>query len=144
MTMTAVRDGIPVVRVANTGHTACVVAYLAKKAFANELDGHANAIKASASGYAGLIKSSRKRSNMDTDTTWQCMLGTITGVSAKKAKYIVDKYPTPNALCGALSDCSNQSESDNLLSEIQCGEKKLGKALSKRIANIFVPGVAKK
>jgi len=135
--MTCVRDGIPVLRAANTEHTADLVLYLTKKLAAGELSGSSHAVMASAAGYAGFVKSTKKRANMDNGTTWQTMLSTITGVSAKKAKHIADTYATPTDLCVALSNANYGDERDKLLAEIKCGDKRLGNALAKRIADTF-------
>ena len=132
--MTSVRDGIPVMRTANTDHTADLALYLAKKLAAGELSGTSHAVLASASGYAGFVKSGKKRANMDNGTTWQTMLATITGVSAKKAKCVVGAYATPAELCTALSAESDEEAREKLLADIKCGDKRLGKALAKRIA----------
>ena len=132
--MTSVRDGIPVLRSANTDHTADLALYLAKKLAAGELSGTSHAVLASASGYAGFVKSSKKRANMDSGTTWQTMLATITGVSAKKAKCVVDAYATPAELCMALAAETDVETREKLLADIKCGDKRLGKALAKRIA----------
>lgn len=133
--MTSVRDGIPVLRTANTRHTADLVLYLAKKLAAGELSGTSHAVMASAAGYAGFVKSTKKRANMDGGTTWQAMLSSITGVSAKKAKHVAEAYKTPAALCTALTKARDGKDRENLLASIQCdNNKRLGNALSKRIA----------
>jgi len=136
--MSSIRDGIPVIRTSGSEHTADVVLYLTKKAAANELDGNARAVEASAIGYAGLVKSSKKRANMDAGTTWQAMLATITGVSAKKARCIVDSYPTPSSLCAAYRTCTTDKETESLIADIQCGDRKIGKALSQRVASTIM------
>lgn len=137
ITMTCVRDGIPVLRAANTEHTADLVLYLAKKLAAGELSGSSHAVMASAAGYAGFVKSTKKRANMDSGTTWQTMLSTITGVSAKKARHIADTYATPTDLCLALANANYGDARDKLLADIKCGDKRLGNALAKRIADTF-------
>jgi ERCC4-type nuclease len=135
ITMTSVRDGIPVLRTANTAHTADLVLYLAKKLAAGELSGTSHAVMASAAGYAGFVKSTKKRANMDGGTTWQTMLSSITGVSAKKAKHVVEAYKTPASLCAALSEAEDGKPREALLADILCdNNKRLGNALSKRIA----------
>ncbi len=133
--MTSVRDGIPVLRSSNTEHTADMILYLAKKLSTGDLSGAGHAVMASASGYAGFVKSSKKRANMDNGTTWQTMLSTITGVSAKKAKCVVDAYGTPMELFSAMNSEADTDGREKLLADIKCGDKRLGKALSKRIYN---------
>nr|CAG4651827.1 EOG090X06E6 [Triops cancriformis] len=60
----------------------------------------------------------------------------FSGISADKARAIVDRYPTPSALKAALDRCSSNQEKELLLSSVPYGKTKrmLGPALSKLLA----------
>nr|CAG4643961.1 EOG090X06E6 [Lepidurus arcticus] len=63
----------------------------------------------------------------------------INGVSADKARAIVDRYPTPSLLKAALDECNTNREKELLLSNIPFGKTKrmLGPALSKLLAWLY-------
>ena len=109
LVMTAVRDGIPVLRTKDTAHTVEVLAYLHGKLRAGELMGvggggaGAGASAASSStapSYAALIKK-RKRDNLTPTATWEVMLAQPVGMSARKAAAVAAVYPTMAALAAA-------------------------------------------
>ena len=109
LVMTAVRDGIPVLRTKDTAHTVEVLVYLHGKLRAGELMGvggggaGAGASAASSStapSYAALIKK-RKRDNLTPTATWEVMLAQPVGMSARKAAAVAAIYPTMAALATA-------------------------------------------
>ncbi|XP_060557724.1 crossover junction endonuclease MUS81-like isoform X2 [Ruditapes philippinarum] len=61
------------------------------------------------------------------------------GMSAVKARAIIDKYPTPSHLYQAYENCSSEKEKENLLSSIKCGKtsRSLGQAQSKQLYHLY-------
>ncbi len=107
LVMTAVRDGIPVLRTKDTAHTVEVLVYLHGKLRAGELRlGGATAPapgppgNGGGFGYAALVKK-RKRDNFTPAATWAVMLAQPVGMSARKAAAVAAVYPTMAALAAA-------------------------------------------
>ena len=109
LVMTAVRDGIPVLRTKDTAHTVEVLVYLHGKLRAGELMGvgggavvgaSAASSSSAAPSYASLIKK-RKRDNFTPAATWAVMLAQPVGMSARKAAAVAAVYPTMAALAAA-------------------------------------------
>ena len=103
--MTAVRDGVPVLRSKDGAHSLELLVYLFDKLRAGELlqssGGGAAAAASSSSGYAGLVVKKRPRDNMTPATTWEVMLAQVPGMSAHKAAVVAAAYPTMSALSAA-------------------------------------------
>ena len=103
--MTAVRDGVPVLRSKDGAHSLELLVYLFDKLRAGELlqssGGGAAAAASSSSGYAGLVVKKRPRDNMTAATTWEVMLAQVPGMSAHKAAVVAAAYPTMSALSAA-------------------------------------------
>ena len=103
--MTAVRDGVPVLRSKDGAHSLELLVYLFDKLRAGELlqssGGGAAAAASSSSGYAGLVVKKRPRDNMTPATTWEVMLAQVPGMSANKAAAVAKAYPTLSALATA-------------------------------------------
>ena len=98
--MTAVRDGVPVLRTKDAAHTVETIAYLhAKLCETDELTGGAAPV--SAGSYAALVKHKRKRDNLTPAVTWAVMLAAVPGMSARKAEAVAAAYPTMAALAAA-------------------------------------------
>ena len=107
LVMTAVRDGIPVLRTKDTAHTVEVLVYLHGKLRAGELRLGGATAPAPAPpgngggfGYAALVKK-RKRDNFTPAATWAVMLAQPVGMSARKAAAVAAVYPTMAALAAA-------------------------------------------
>ena len=71
-----------------------------------------------------------KKDNQTPDTWYLQSLSNVPGVSLKKAKYIQGKYSTFRELIEAFESMENP---EILLKDVQCGSRKLGKVVSKRI-----------
>ena len=102
ITMTSVRDNIPVLRCKDAGHTFDTLCYL----YGQLKQGTVFTAKPSAvaRGYAALVVSKRKRENMeDASTQWCVMLGSVPGMSAAKAQAVATAYPSMKALSNATS-----------------------------------------
>jgi ERCC4-type nuclease len=105
--MTAVRDGVPVLRSKDHAHSLELLAYLFQKLRAGELllpSGGAAAASSSSSGYAGLVVKKRPRDNLTTQTTWAVMLAQVSGMSAHKAAAVAAAFPTMAALSAASEE----------------------------------------
>ena len=82
LVLTAVRDGLPVLRAKDAAHTVELVVYLLGKLRAGELrlgaggSGLGGAPAHSHADYASLLKK-RKRDNLDAPTTWRAMSTTV-------------------------------------------------------------------
>ena len=98
LVLTAVRDGVPVLRTKDAAHTAELLVYLLGKLRAGELR-----LGSGGGGYASPLKK-RKRDNMTTAATWQVMLAQPLGMSARKAAAVAAAYPTMAALASATED----------------------------------------
>ncbi|ESO96484.1 hypothetical protein LOTGIDRAFT_115731 [Lottia gigantea] len=63
----------------------------------------------------------------------------LNGMSADKAKAVIDNYPTPISLLEAYAGCRGLKEKEQLLAGIKCGKltRNLGLAQSKQIAGIY-------
>ncbi|KAL8615659.1 hypothetical protein ACOMHN_034809 [Nucella lapillus] len=61
------------------------------------------------------------------------------GMSAEKAKAIVDRYPTPTRLFEAYAACTSEKERDSLLASLKFGQnlRNLGIALSRQVAQLY-------
>ena len=106
LVLTAVRDGVPVLRTKDAAHTVELVVYLLGKLCAGELrlgaggGGLGGASAHSHADYASLLKK-RKRDNMSDETTWRVMLAQPPGMSARKAEAVAAAYPSMAALAAA-------------------------------------------
>ena len=103
LVLTAVRDGVPVLRTKDAAHTAELLVYLLGKLRAGELRLGSGGGGGGGGGYASLLKK-RKRDNMTTAATWQVMLAQPLGMSARKAAAVAAAYPTMAALASATED----------------------------------------
>lgn len=63
----------------------------------------------------------------------------VNGLSEEKCLAIIDKYPTPQHLFNAYSNCISDSEREKLLVQLKCGKqmRNLGPALSKTLCLLF-------
>ena len=112
---------MPVLRSSGCANSAEIIVYLHRCFVQNELSFDAAHAAVALAGTG----SKRKRDNLDDPAVVLCqMLSVIPGVSSTKASAIIAKFPSLGSLCE-----SKVSE----LSEIQCGSKRLGKALATRI-----------
>ncbi|KAK7505471.1 hypothetical protein BaRGS_00003216 [Batillaria attramentaria] len=61
------------------------------------------------------------------------------GMSADKAKAVVDRFPTPSSLLQAYSVCSTDKERDSLLANVKYGKnlRNLGIAVSRQVAQLY-------
>ncbi|XP_045160601.2 crossover junction endonuclease MUS81-like [Mercenaria mercenaria] len=61
------------------------------------------------------------------------------GMSAEKARAVLDKYPTPSHLFQAYEICSTDKEKENLLTSVKCGKssRSLGQAQSKQMYQLY-------
>ena len=104
LVLTAVRDGVPVLRAKDAAHTVELVVYLLGKLRAGELrlgpGGGELGGGGSSHDYASLLKK-RKRDNMSHETTWRVMLAQPPGMSARKAAAVAAAYPSMAALAAA-------------------------------------------
>ena len=95
MLKSSLRDGIHVLRTATTAHTANLVSYLYDELCKGTL------FTSTTREYASCVRSKRKRSNLDGETTWRVMLAQLPGMSDVKAKVVAEAYPTMTALARA-------------------------------------------
>ena len=104
LVLTAVRDGLPVLRAKDAAHTVELLVYLLGKLRAGELrlgpGGSGLGGGGSSHDYASLLKK-RKRDNMSHETTWRVMLAQPPGMSARKAAAVAAAYPSMAALAAA-------------------------------------------
>lgn len=68
---------------------------------------------------------------------FQQQLTLITGMSLNTAGEIVKLYPTVKSLTEAFTQCKEKCQAELLLADIQCGKRKLGAALSKRVYSVY-------
>ena len=101
LVLTAVRDGVPVLRAKDPAHTVELLVYVLGKLRAGELrPGAPGNGGGGGGGYASLLKK-RKRDNMSTATTWEVMLAQPPGMSARKAAAVAAAYPSMAKLAAA-------------------------------------------
>ena len=132
---TAIRDGIPVLRVPDAASCAEAVLYLHKRLAAGDLDGAAASQRARAAGYGDVVHV-RKAVNKDAPMVWRMMLSTTPGCSMAKADAIAAVYATPGALVDMLRSRGVKAGVKELAS-VPVGARKLGPAVAKRIVEVF-------
>ena len=138
----AIRDSVPVLFCRDKLHTANTLLYLAHTARSGGLDPATKAAERAASGYAGVVKFSKKKANT-AEELWNVMLSSIPGVSGAKAAAISAQYPTPAALVGTYQEAvrlgKRKKSIDLMLADVPCGKGRLGPALSKKLCDAFGP-----
>ena len=87
--------------------------------------------------YAKWSGSANKSSNLTVRDLFAMQLMQITGMSGRKARAVVEVYPTPVGLWKAYQQCSTQQEKDKLLAGLTVNNRRFGDVLSKRICQTF-------
>jgi len=81
-------------------------------------------------------RSTSQMKNIDRDKTnswWMLALANINGISAAKAKQIVERYPDASSLLKAYESLNNDDEKYKLLSNIKVNNRRIGYAASKSV-----------
>ena len=89
---TLIRDRMPVLRSANTDHTAAIVSYLSKELTAGRL-------QAEATAYEGFTR--KRKRDLDGASTFTYLLSCVPGMSAAKAKAVSVRYGNFRELAAA-------------------------------------------
>ena len=74
------------------------------------------------------------------EESWVHMLALIRGVSEEKAAVISRHFPSLRALVEAYRTQPSTQKAEQLLSELQCGQRKMGEQLSKRVYHTLARG----
>ena len=128
----AVRDGISVIYSGNAKESAKTLEYLQKCLLDGTLEAEHKRATVEASGYAGVVHHSKKRKNAEENMA-AIMLCAIPGVSAVKAKAVLDAFPTLAELVDAV-----RADGSKAIEAIPIGTKRLGPALAKTVCNAFI------
>lgn len=135
ITKTTIRDGIPVIRCLDNKTLCETVLYLFLQLKEGALDGEAAAQKRAAEGYSTLIHV-KKSKNADPATTWSMMLATLPGLSMKKAKDLVDRWPSPLALAKEIEGL-DRKKAIKMVAAVKTNGRNLGPAVGGRLVDVF-------
>ena len=131
---TAIRDGIPVLRVPDKKSLADVVAYMFREMRSGELDLDAKAQQRAAAPYADI--SVKKAKNVTVQVMWRMVLATVPGMSLARASSFAESYPGPAAVFAATKNLEAK-KAVKLIAATDTGNKKLGPKVAERIVELF-------